>query len=95
MQAERDDIAWAELLERIRHGERSEVERLALAFEWITGRQLAQGRLELERLRAIPDEPERLKEQIKLSTIEHCREIFRQCRRLAAEGGMGHAQDPL
>ncbi|MBM3316707.1 MAG: hypothetical protein FJY75_02535 [Candidatus Eisenbacteria bacterium] len=87
MQADRDDLAWAELLDQIRRGERSELERLALAFEWITDRQLAQGRLELERLRAIPDEPARLKEQIKLSTIEHCRAIFRRCRRLAAEGG--------
>ena len=56
-----------------------EVEKLAQAFDWITGRIIEHGQLEVELARVTQDRESLVKEQIKLSVMEHARKIFQQC----------------
>lgn len=60
-----------------------EIEKLTRSFDLIT-RQIihfSQGQIEL--LRAMNDQEGLLKEQVKLSTTEHCRKVFAQCHLMA------------
>jgi hypothetical protein len=66
-------------LDRIFKSDRAEIEKLAQAFEWITGQHIQHGELELELLRAMRDEETLVKEQIKLSTIKYLRGVFNDC----------------
>ncbi len=66
-------------IKRIAASELPEVEKLALAFRWVTDRIVEDSQRELELLRALGDPQAVLKEQIKLSTILHARSIFAQC----------------
>jgi len=79
---ELDEMDWPAVVDLVRGAGRSEIERLALAFGWITSRYLERARQEIELLRAIPDEETLVKEQIKTSTIEHTRQIFQRCYQL-------------
>ncbi len=60
-----------------------EIEKLAQAFQWITGRYIEFGEQEIELLRAMQDKETLVKEQIKLSTIKHTRSVFYDCYRRA------------
>ena len=78
-----EDKDWANVLALMRAQERPELERLALGFGWITQRCLDDAHREVDRLRALQDRDAVLKAQIKLSVMEHCREIFQRCHTLA------------
>ena len=54
-------------------------EKLARTFEWITNRVVEDSQREVELLRALGDPQLLVKEQVKLSTIQHARSIFNQC----------------
>jgi hypothetical protein len=68
-----------EELKAILEQEIPEVEKLAQAFDWITSRIVEHGRLEVELARVMQDRESLVKEQIKLSVMEHARQIFQQC----------------
>ena len=57
----------------------SDVEKLARMFDWVTGRIVAHSQLEIDMARAMNDKDELVKQQIKLSTIRHARDIFNMC----------------
>ena len=65
-------------LKRITASDLPEIERLALAFRWVTDRIVENGQREVELLRSLGDQQELVKEQVKLSTIQHTQSIFAQ-----------------
>ena len=66
-------------IKRIAASELPEVEKLAQAFRCVTDRIVEDSQRELELLRALGDPQAVLKEQVKLSTIQHARSVFAQC----------------
>jgi hypothetical protein len=56
-----------------------EVEKLTRAFDLVTGRYLEAARKEIELLKAMGDGEALVKEQIKMSTLEHARGIYADC----------------
>lgn len=58
------------------HSDRPELERVAAAFEWVTGQTVREGEREIELARATQDRERQVKEQIKVATIRHARQIF-------------------
>ena len=56
-----------------------EAEKIARIFHQITQTYLTHGQQELELLRIMGDRENLIKEQIKLSTMEHARSVFDQC----------------
>lgn len=71
-------------IEQILALEISDSEKLARAFDWITGRVVEDSRREVELLRVLGDQQALVKEQVKLSTIQHARTIFNQCYRMVS-----------
>ena len=66
-------------LEDILSSDLPEIERLALAFHWITSRYLDQASREMETLRALGDHDGLVREQVKASMMKHASNIFRHC----------------
>lgn len=56
-----------------------EIERLAQAFDWVTGRYIEHSQQEIELLRALQDKESLVKEQIKLEMMKHVRSMFHTC----------------
>lgn len=56
-----------------------DVDKIAAAFEHITGRHLSFSEKEIELMRALADKESLVKEQIKYETIKHVRSIFQDC----------------
>ena len=56
-----------------------ELEKLTRAFRCITEKIVVTSQHEVELLRALGDPQALLKEQIKLSTIQHAQSIYAQC----------------
>ena len=57
----------------------AEIEKLAQTFDWVTGRIIEHAREEIELARAMQDQETVIKEQIKMSTLKHAREVFEFC----------------
>jgi hypothetical protein len=70
-------------LDKIFRSNLTEIEKLAQAFDWVTGRHIEHGEHEIELLRAMQDQDMLVKEQIKLSTIKYTRSVFQDCYRRA------------
>ena len=66
-------------IKSIETSELSDVEKLTQAFAWITGRIVENGQHEVELARAMQDNERLVKEQIKLSVMQHARDIFYFC----------------
>lgn len=66
-------------LEDILSSDLPEIERLALAFHWITGKYVDQAGREIETLKALGDHDGLVREQVKVSMMKHARSIFQQC----------------
>jgi hypothetical protein len=77
------DKDWPGIVRQIKGSDRPEVEKLAYAFGWITGRILEHARYEIEVANALQDEEALVKEQLKLSIMKHARGIFQECHKLA------------
>jgi hypothetical protein len=58
-----------------------ETEKLARAFAAVTGRFVESTRGQIEVARVLGDRDEKIKQQIKLETMEHARSIFLMCHR--------------
>jgi len=84
-----------EEVNRILESDLPELDKLLRAFVHITGIYLAHGQHELDLQRALEDEEGLVKIQIKLSTIEHCRDILQQCYRLITRRRSPDGQDEL
>ncbi len=68
-----------EELRAIYQSERSEAEKLALAFDCITRRQQQHAWGEVELLRAAGDREGLVRAQIQLESVRHFRRIFASC----------------
>lgn len=68
-----------EELQRLIDVEAPDVERLALAFDHVCARYIAQGDKEIDLARAMGDREARVKAQIKIESLKHARRIFADC----------------
>ena len=66
-------------LDKIFTSEIPDIEKLTQSFAWITHLEMENTRHEIELLKALNDPDELVKEQVKLSTLEHARKIFLFC----------------
>jgi hypothetical protein len=74
---------WARIVKETRGSTRSDIEKLAYCFGWITGSICEHTQEEIEIGKAMKDEDTVLKQQIKLAVIKHARSIFQDCHLLA------------
>jgi hypothetical protein len=68
-------------IERIRESDLTDLDKIALCFEQITGQIIAEGQREIELARAMQDEEAVVRTQIKTSTLNHARDILQTCYR--------------
>ena len=61
----------------------SDVEKVAQAFDHVTNKIMSFSENEIELLKVMDDRDAIIKEQIKLSTVKHCRTIFADAFRMA------------
>ncbi|KAA3664472.1 MAG: hypothetical protein DWQ04_05560 [Chloroflexi bacterium] len=54
----------------------SAAEKISQAFDYVTSKIIVYSEQEIELLKAMNDREMLIKEQIKLSTVKHCRSIF-------------------
>lgn len=66
-------------LEDIFSSDLPEIDRLALAFQWITGRYVDQACRQIETLKALGDHDGFVTEQVKASMMKHARSVFQHC----------------
>ncbi len=81
--------------EEVLRSDLPEVEKLAQAFGRMTGRVVEQANHEIELARAMQDRELVVKAQIKVSVMEHSREIFEQCYRWVTGMEAWHEQDSV
>jgi hypothetical protein len=68
-----------EELDKIFASDAPDIEKLTQAFAWITRQDAEHTRQEIELLKAINDDEELVKEQIKLSTLKYVRNMYQFC----------------
>jgi hypothetical protein len=68
-----------EKLDKIARSDRPDVVKLALSFDEIVGRILANSERDIEIWRALHDQEAVIKEQIKTETLKHARTILQEC----------------
>jgi hypothetical protein len=68
-----------EKLDKIARSDRPDVVKLALSFDEIVGRILANSERDIEIWRALHDQEAVIKEQIKMETLKHARTILQEC----------------
>jgi hypothetical protein len=66
-------------LDQIIDEELPDMEKLAKAFEWLTGQTMEHHSREIEVLQALGDEEALIKERIKLGMVKAVREQFQYC----------------
>lgn len=74
---------WAATARELRGSPLPEVQKLASAYDWITGRIITHAFREVEAARALGDEESAIRQQVKMETMRHARVIFEQCYMLA------------
>jgi hypothetical protein len=75
------EISSMDEYEKIIKSDLPDVEKLAQAFQLITGRYAEQAAADIELARAMQDQESLVKEQIKLGMMMHARSIFKDCYR--------------
>jgi hypothetical protein len=68
-----------EVLNEIVRSDRPDIVKLALSFDEIVGRIIANSERDIEVWRALHDQEAVIKEQIKMETLKHARTILQQC----------------
>jgi len=58
-----------------------DIEKLARAFDWVTGQVVSHAHLEIELARAMQDKESVIKHQIKMETLKFARGVFDDCYR--------------
>ena len=76
------DTDLFDLMQKIKGSEAPDVEKLAWAFDHITGSIVEHAGHEIEVARALHDKEATVKHQIKMETIKTARSIFQDCYRL-------------
>jgi hypothetical protein len=74
---------WQHVAAEIKRSTGSQIERLSLAYRWITDRIIEQGMNDVDLARALRDEESLIKNQVKTEAIKHARAIFQTCHLLA------------
>ena len=64
---------------RILATDAADVEKIAEMFGYVTGTIVEHSQMEIDMARAMNDKEALVKQQIKLSTIKHARDIFNMC----------------
>ncbi len=72
-----------------------EVDKLVQAFGCIVNLYLEHGQGELDVLRAVGDQEELVKQQVKLSTLRHSEAILQRCYQLVTRRGFSDGQAEL
>jgi hypothetical protein len=75
------DTSCADEVERILASDLPDLEKVARAFDCITGFIIGHARAEIELARALQDREQLVKTQIKKETMAHARSIFETCYR--------------
>ena len=73
------DRDFERVIKEIKASDLREVEKVARAFDLVTSQIVESGQREIELARAMKDRDSLVKEQIKLSMINHARSIFQAC----------------
>jgi hypothetical protein len=73
------DRDFVRVINEIKASDQSEVEKVAQAFDWVTSQIVENGQREIELAKAMKDQDSLVKEQIKLSMMNHARGIFQAC----------------
>jgi hypothetical protein len=68
-----------EKVNEIVKSDRPDIVKLALSFDEITGRIIANSERDIELWRALHDQEAIIKEQIKMETLKHARTILQEC----------------
>ena len=84
-----------EEVNRVLESDLPDLDKLLRAFVQVTDIDLAHGQHEIDLHRALDDQEELVKVQIRLSTIEHCRDILQQCYQLITRRRSPDGQDKL
>jgi len=77
------NIDYADLVREVQGADIPESDKIARLFIHILSTQLEYGQRDIELLRAMGDRDGLVKTQIKLSTLEHARDVFQGCFKLA------------
>ncbi len=72
---------WIALFNQVRDADMPDLEKLVWAFGWITDRIIFHAQQEVELARAMHDQEETVKQQIKMETIKTARNILDTCYR--------------
>lgn len=72
---------WTALIDALKAADMSESAKLARAFDWATTRMIDYADKEIELAKAMNDQETVVKQQIKMSTMQHTRSIFEDCYR--------------
>jgi hypothetical protein len=70
---------FAEVVHEIKTSDLSDAEKLAQVFGYSTSRIIEHGEHQVELARAMKDTQVLVKEQIKVSVMEHARSVFNDC----------------
>jgi hypothetical protein len=81
-ESEAQDTDFLDLVQQIKDSDASDVDKLAWAFQHITGSIVEHAGREVELARALHDQEAVVKHQIKMETIKAARSIFQDCYRL-------------
>ena len=74
-----NETEWLEMVRTIKESDLADVDKVAQAFGWVTGRSIEHGEQQIELARALQDRDAVVREQIKLGVMRHAREIFNDC----------------
>ena len=66
-------------MDELKTSDRTDAEKIAVAFGHITGNIIDYGQHEIDLARAISDQDAVVKQQIKVETVKHARSVFEMC----------------
>ena len=81
MQLDPDGLNFQAEFRSLAASDLPEAVKIARAFGALTGRVIESARGQIELAHALGNREEKVKQQIKLETMEHARNIFRMCHR--------------
>jgi hypothetical protein len=70
---------WEAVVDEVRASDKPEVEKVAQIFAYLTQGIIEQAEREIELARAMHDQDEVVKQQIKMETVKFVRQMFEDC----------------
>jgi hypothetical protein len=83
------DSDWTTVFNKLKSSDLPPAAKVRRAFEWVVNGYLEQGEGEIQVLKAMGDQQSLVKEQIKLSTMQHTLDIFHHCYQYMVGGSVG------